>query len=138
VPEPSSQPVGSGSGARRVPAAKPGTESRLVGEAVTAAKGGDLEALHFLYVRFAADVARVVGALVGDRRTAEKLSEEVLADLSAVVEQYEPGQMQFNAWLLRSARKAALSQISAPGQRHAPSAPGPGQRVDPASARLSP
>ena len=137
MPETSSQPVGSGTGEWRAPATKPGTESRLVGEAVAAARGGDPEALHFLYVRFAADVAHVVDALVGDRRAAEKLTEEVLADLSAVVEQYEPGQMQFNAWLLRSARKAALSQISAPGQRDAPPTPGPGQRVDPASARLS-
>jgi len=138
VPETSSQAIGSGSGARRRPAAESGSESRLVGEAITAAKRGDLEALHFLYVRFAADVARVVGGLVGDRRAAEKITGQVLADLSAVIEQYEPGQMQFSAWLLRSARKAALSQISAPGQRHAPPITGPGRQADRAAARLSP
>jgi RNA polymerase sigma-70 factor (ECF subfamily) len=92
---------------------QPGTssDSRLVQRAVTCAKQGDPEALHFLYVRYAADVLRYVGSLVHDRHAAEGITQGVFTKLVTDINEYEHREEPFSAWILRVARNAALDHM---------------------------
>ncbi|MGA8744679.1 MAG: hypothetical protein WB507_02295 [Solirubrobacterales bacterium] len=84
------------------------TESRLVRKAVRLAREGDSEALHFLYVRFAADVLACLRAEVGEAGEAERLCRELFRDLDGLLEGHEIGREPFRTWLLRVARGVAL------------------------------
>jgi RNA polymerase sigma factor (sigma-70 family) len=83
----------------------------LLSRAVARAKEHDVDALRFLYVRFADDVCRYVQSIVGDRRAAETLTQTVLSELPAEMRRFEPGQMPFKAWLLRVAHNAAVDHL---------------------------
>lgn len=88
-----------------------GTESRLVREAVRQAKGGDHEALHFLYVRYVADVLDCVRAEIGEDREAEQLTRDLFKDLARLIEGHEIDREPFRTWILRVAKAAALGQL---------------------------
>jgi len=89
------------------------TDSRLVQEAVTRAKAGDPEGLHFLYVRYADDVLRYVASFVHDHHEAEDITQNVFAKLVTAIKKYEQREVPFAAWILRVARNAALDQMRA-------------------------
>jgi RNA polymerase sigma-70 factor (ECF subfamily) len=95
---------------RSVPAE---AESRLVIQAVERAKDGDMEALHFLYVRYSPDVLRFVRSLVGDHHEAEDITQNVFAKLMTAIHKYEQREVPFAAWLLRVARNATLDHMRA-------------------------
>jgi hypothetical protein len=63
----------------------------LVDEAVARTKEGDIEALHFLYVRFADDVTAVVDGIVAGAEAAEAVTEKVFAELVRELRRYQPG-----------------------------------------------
>src|SRR4029077_525728 len=86
-------------------------DSRLVRAAITQAQDGDMEALHFLYVRYSADVFRHVKGLVKNHHEAEDISQNVFMKLVSVIDKYEPREVPFAAWILRVARNAALDQM---------------------------
>jgi RNA polymerase sigma-70 factor (ECF subfamily) len=88
-------------------------ESRLVIQAVERAKDGDMEALHFLYVRYSPDVLRFVRSLVGDHHEAEDITQNVFAKLMTAIHKYEQREVPFAAWLLRVARNATLDHMRA-------------------------
>jgi RNA polymerase sigma-70 factor (ECF subfamily) len=89
-------------------------ESRLVSDAVARAKDGDMEALHFLYVRYAPDVLGYVMSIVKDHHEAEDITQNVFVKLMTVIKKYEPrGDVPFAAWILRVSRNAALDQMRA-------------------------
>jgi RNA polymerase sigma-70 factor, ECF subfamily len=90
-----------------------GAESELVQAAVARAKEGDMQALHFLYVRFAEDVRRYVESFVRERHQAEDLTQDVFVKLIKVIGKYEPREVPFSAWILRVARNAALDYLRA-------------------------
>lgn len=69
--------------------------------------------LHFLYVRFAADVQRFVDSLVHDHHEAEDFTQDVFARLATKLGKYEQRKAPFAAWILRVARNAALDRIRA-------------------------
>lgn len=88
-------------------------ESCLVTEAVGRAKQGDIEALHFLYVRYSGDVLRYVRSLVHDHYEAEDITQNVFAKLMTAIQKYEQREVPFAAWILRVARNAALDHMRA-------------------------
>lgn len=88
-------------------------DSRLVQEAVCRAKQGETEAIHFLYVRYAADVQRFVNSFVQDHHEAEDITQNVFAKLITAIHKYEQREVPFTAWILRVARNAALDHVRA-------------------------
>lgn len=70
-----------------------------------------MEALHFIYVRYAEDVLRCVKGLVKDHHEAEDITQNVFAKLIGVIHKYEPRGVPFAAWILRVARNAALDHL---------------------------
>ena len=88
-------------------------DSRLVQDAVQKVKEGDNEALHFLYVRYHADLHRYVNSFVHDHHESEDVVQNVFAKLIRVIGKYEQKEVPFTAWLLRVARNAALDHMRA-------------------------
>lgn len=87
--------------------------SRLVARAIEAAKAGDVEGLHFLYVRYAPEVFRYVASMLRDHHEAEDVTQNVFAKLTTAIRKYEPQGVPFAAWIMRVARNAALDQVRA-------------------------
>jgi RNA polymerase sigma-70 factor, ECF subfamily len=87
--------------------------SQLTQEAVTRAKAGDSEGLHYLYVRYADDVLRYVTSVVRDHHEAEDITQNVFAKLMKAIGKYEQREVPFDAWILRVARNAALDHLRA-------------------------
>jgi RNA polymerase sigma-70 factor (ECF subfamily) len=85
--------------------------SRLVQEAVKRAQAGDAEGLHFLYVRYAADVQRYVASFVRDHHEAEDITQDIFVKLVKGIGKYEPREAPFAAWIMRVARNAALDHL---------------------------
>jgi RNA polymerase sigma-70 factor (ECF subfamily) len=87
--------------------------SDLTREAVTRAKAGDSEGLHYLYVRYADDVRRYINGLIRDHHEAEDITQNVFAKLMKAIKKYEERAVPFDAWILRVARNAALDHLRA-------------------------
>ena len=85
--------------------------SRLVQEAVKRAQAGDAEGLHFLYVRYAADVQRYVASFVHDHHEAEDITQDIFVKLVKGIGKYERREAPFAAWIMRVARNAALDYL---------------------------
>jgi RNA polymerase sigma-70 factor, ECF subfamily len=85
----------------------------LTQAAVTRAKEGDPEGLHYLYVRYADDVLRYVNGLIRDHHEAEDITQNVFAKLMKAINKYEERAVPFDAWILRVARNAALDYLRA-------------------------
>jgi RNA polymerase sigma-70 factor (ECF subfamily) len=85
----------------------------LTREAVTRAKAGDSEGLHYLYVRYADDVLRYVTGFIRDHHEAEDITQNVFAKLMKAINKYEERAVPFDAWILRVARNAALDHLRA-------------------------
>jgi RNA polymerase sigma-70 factor (ECF subfamily) len=88
-------------------------ETDLVLRATISAKAGDMDALQFLYVRFADDVRGYVRSIVQDAHDAEDITQNVFAKLMSAIHRYEPREVPFAAWILRVARNAALDFLRA-------------------------
>lgn len=87
--------------------------TNLTREAITRAKEGDPEGLHYLYVRYADDVLRYVTGLIRDHHEAEDITQNVFAKLMKAIKKYEERAVPFDAWILRVARNAALDHLRA-------------------------
>jgi len=94
-------------------AAAASDNGRLVQVAIERAKAGDSEGLHFLYVRYAADVQRYVASFVKDHHEAEDITQNVFAKLMTAIGKYERREVPFAAWILRVARNAAFDHMRA-------------------------
>jgi RNA polymerase sigma-70 factor (ECF subfamily) len=100
------QPKRLASGAKRE-----APEGALVTRAVAGAQRGDMEALHFLYARYAEDVLGYVRSIVQDHHEAEDITQNVFAKLITAIRRYEQREVPFKAWILRVARNAALDHM---------------------------
>lgn len=87
--------------------------SDLTRKAVTRAKAGDSEGLHYLYVRYASDVQRFVNGFIRDQHEAEDITQNVFAKLMTAINKYEEREVPFDAWIMRVARNAALDHLRA-------------------------
>ena len=85
----------------------------LLGRAIARAKQGDMDALHFLYVRYADDVYGFVNSIVRDTHAAEDVTQNIFGKLTKAIQRYEPREVPFSAWILRVARNAALDHMRA-------------------------
>jgi RNA polymerase sigma-70 factor (ECF subfamily) len=92
------------------------SDSERVYQAVDRAKEGDMNALHFLYVRFADDVCAYVRSVVRDPHAAEDITQAVFTKLMKAIDKYERRDAPFAAWIIRVARNAALDHIRASRQ----------------------
>jgi RNA polymerase sigma-70 factor, ECF subfamily len=81
--------------------------------AIARAKTGDMDALHYLYVRYADSVQGYVRSIVGDHHEAEDVTQNVFAKLMTAIRKYEQRNVPFSAWILRVARNAALDHVRA-------------------------
>jgi RNA polymerase sigma-70 factor (ECF subfamily) len=79
--------------------------------AIERAKGGDSDALRYLYGRYAGDLYRYVKTIVRDHHTAEDVTQQVFARLMTSITRYEQRTVPFWAWMLRVARNAAIDQM---------------------------
>jgi RNA polymerase sigma-70 factor (ECF subfamily) len=86
--------------------------------AIARAKEGDIDALHYIYVRFADDVFAYVRRIVRDSHDAEDITQTMFAKLMTAIVRYEEREVPFSAWVLRVARNAALDHLRA--RRHIP------------------
>jgi RNA polymerase sigma-70 factor (ECF subfamily) len=86
---------------------------RLVLSAVAGARGGDPDALRFLYLRYADNVYGYVCSIVRDEHEAEDLTQQIFAKLLTTLDRYEPRQVPFSAWILRVAHNAAIDHLRA-------------------------
>jgi len=82
--------------------------------AIAAAKRGEWDAIHYLYVRYADDVLAYVRSIVGDHHAAEDITQNVFAKLIGAIRRYEErGAIPFAGWIMRVARNAALDYLRA-------------------------
>jgi RNA polymerase sigma-70 factor (ECF subfamily) len=81
--------------------------------AVTRAKEGDQDALHFLYITFAHNIYGYVRSIVRDDHEAEDVTQHVFAKLMTTIGKYEDRGVPFFAWLLRLARNVAIDHLRA-------------------------
>ena len=88
-------------------------DDSLLGRAIVRAKQGDMDALHFLYVRYADDVYGFVNSIVRDTHAAEDITQNIFGKLMKAILKYEPREVPFSAWILRAARNAALDHMRA-------------------------
>jgi RNA polymerase sigma-70 factor (ECF subfamily) len=90
--------------------ADPRPDGRL-GDAIARAQAGDMNALHFLYVRYADGVYGHVNSIVRDDHAAEDVTQDVFVELLPAIKKYEQRAVPFAGWLLRVARNAALDHL---------------------------
>ena len=93
-----------------------GDERSLERRAVTRAKQGDWDAIHYLYVRYGDDVRAYVRSIVKDHHDAEDITQSLFARLMTAIRKYEPRDVGFAGWLMRVARNAALDHLRAKRQ----------------------
>jgi RNA polymerase sigma-70 factor, ECF subfamily len=82
-------------------------------QAVAAAKRGDWDGIHYLYVRYVDDVVGYVQSIVRDHHEAEDITQNVFAKLITAIERYEERSVPFAAWIMRVARNATLDHMRA-------------------------
>jgi RNA polymerase sigma-70 factor (ECF subfamily) len=97
----------------RVANSRPAQGDHLLGSAIARAKQGDMDALHFLYVRYADDVYGFVNSIVRDSHAAEDITQNLFGRLMTAIQRYQQREVPFSAWILRVARNAALDHMRA-------------------------
>ncbi|HVO55175.1 MAG TPA: sigma-70 family RNA polymerase sigma factor [Solirubrobacterales bacterium] len=86
-------------------------DGRATQMAISRAQAGDVQAIHYLYVRYHDDVLGYVKSVVKDHHEAEDITQNVFLKLTTAIRKYEPRGVPFAAWILRVARNAALDHI---------------------------
>jgi RNA polymerase sigma-70 factor (ECF subfamily) len=82
--------------------------------AIAAAKRGEWDAIHYLYVRYADDVLAYVRSIVRDHHEAEDITQGVFAKLMTAIQRYEEQRsVPFAGWIMRVARNATLDHLRA-------------------------
>ncbi|MEZ5062969.1 MAG: sigma-70 family RNA polymerase sigma factor [Solirubrobacterales bacterium] len=81
--------------------------------AIAALRRGQMDALHYLYVRHSDAVFGIVRSVVRDHHDAEDVSQSVFAKLPRIIGRYEERSVPFRAWIVRVARNAALDHVRA-------------------------
>jgi RNA polymerase sigma-70 factor (ECF subfamily) len=85
--------------------------ARKVRMAVKLAKGGDRDALQYLYSVYSNNVYGYVRSIVHDDYEAEDVTQHVFAKLMTTLSKYDDRGVPFFAWLVRLARNAAIDHL---------------------------
>ena len=138
--------LGQVNGSRPIPGSRKGDASRtgrdgLDRRAIAAAKRGDWDGIHFLYVRYADDVFAYVRSIVRDHHEAEDITQNMFAKLITAIGKYEEREVPFAAWIMRVARNATLDHLRArrqiPVEEVRVSDPGHGRTLSSSGASVS-
>ena len=89
------------------------SDAGLDRRAIAAAKRGEWDGIHYLYVRHADDVFGYVQSIVRDHHDAEDITQNLFAKLITAIHKYEERAVPFAAWITRVARNAALDHLRA-------------------------
>jgi RNA polymerase sigma-70 factor, ECF subfamily len=81
--------------------------------AVARAKGGDQDALRYLYVSYSHNIYGYVRSIVRDDHEAEDVTQHVFAKLMTTLIKYDDRGVPFFAWLVRLARNVAIDHLRA-------------------------
>ena len=84
---------------------------RKVQRVVARAKGGDQDAIRFLYVTYSNNIYGYVRSIVRDDYEAEDVTQHVFAKLMTKIVKYDDRGLPFLAWLLRLARNVAIDHL---------------------------
>ena len=87
--------------------------ARKVRMAVKLAKGGDRDALQYLYTVYSNNIYGYVRSIVHDEHEAEDVTQHVFAKLMTAIVKYDDRGVPFFAWLLRLARNLAIDHLRA-------------------------
>lgn len=85
--------------------------ARKVRMAVKLAKGGDRDALQYLYSVYSNNIYGYVRSIVHDDHEAEDVTQHVFAKLITTLVKYDDRGVPFFAWLVRLARNAAIDHL---------------------------
>jgi RNA polymerase sigma-70 factor, ECF subfamily len=96
---------------RQMPMADEGALPVATARAVSRAKRGDREALHYLYMRYAGNVYGYVASIVHDEHEAEDVTQQVFTKLIVILGKYEQRDAPFMAWILTVSRNVALDHM---------------------------
>ena len=88
-------------------------QDELDRQAIAAAKRGEWDGVHYLYVRYADDVLGYVQSIVRDHHEAEDITQNIFAKLITAIDKYEERAVPFAAWIMRVARNATLDHLRA-------------------------
>jgi RNA polymerase sigma-70 factor, ECF subfamily len=98
-------------GFRAVPAREKNDRDPAIARAVARAKSGDMDAIHFLYLRYKDNVYGYMLSILRDAHEAEDATQTVFMKLISVIHKYEPRQVPFTGWLLRVAHNVAVDSL---------------------------
>jgi len=93
-------------------------EDRLTARALDHARQGDSSAVHFLFVRHADELCAYIAGIVQDRGVAERIVQDVFADLVTAVAEPEERPVPFAAAIVRAATNMALEFLR--GRKNGP------------------
>jgi RNA polymerase sigma-70 factor (ECF subfamily) len=85
--------------------------ARKVRMAVKLAKGGDRDALRYLYTVYSNNIYGYVRSIVHDDHEAEDVTQHVFAKLMTTLVKYDDRGVPFFAWLVRLARNASIDHL---------------------------
>jgi RNA polymerase sigma-70 factor, ECF subfamily len=85
--------------------------ARKVRMAVKLAKGGDRDALQYLYTVYSNNIYGYVRSIVHDDHEAEDVTQHVFAKLMTTLVKYDDRGVPFFAWLVRLARNASIDHL---------------------------
>jgi RNA polymerase sigma-70 factor, ECF subfamily len=85
--------------------------ARKVRMAVKLAKGGDRDALQYLYTVYSNNIYGYVRSIVQDDHEAEDVTQHVFAKLMTTLVKYDDRGVPFFAWLVRLARNASIDHL---------------------------
>ncbi|MFZ0376978.1 MAG: sigma-70 family RNA polymerase sigma factor [Solirubrobacteraceae bacterium] len=98
-------------GFRAAPAGEKNDRDPAIAQAVARAKSGDMDAIHFLYLRYKDNIYGYVLSILRDAHEAEDATQTVFMKLISVIRNYEPRQVPFTAWILRVAHNVAVDSL---------------------------
>ena len=98
-------------GFRASPAGVKNDRDPAIARAVARAKSGDMDAVHFLYLRYKDNIYGYVLSIVRDAHEAEDVTQTVFMKLISAIHRYEPRQVTFTAWILRVAHNVAIDSL---------------------------
>jgi Sigma-70 region 2 len=98
-------------GFRAAPAGEKNDRDPAIAQAVARAKSGDMDAIHFLYLRYKDNIYGYVLSILRDAHEAEDATQTVFMKLISAIHNYEPRQVPFTAWILRVAHNVAVDSL---------------------------
>jgi RNA polymerase sigma-70 factor (ECF subfamily) len=106
-------------------------------QVVARVKQGDRQAVRHLYARYAPAVRTSVAPILRDPDAVDDVVQTTFLKLLTRLDAYQPGDVPFEAWLLRVARNAAIDELRRRRRRDSvPMSDGDGAQAGPSAPEL--